>query len=423
MPRTNLLVYLGALAGLTGVAATQTSFSCDMFVTEESPARVFTFHGLSGLPTGLFAQAAAGIQFQGFHHGSATQPVLVGTVGHGVREYHRTTGAYIKSYNAAGGWQWAGVFAPNGDVLIGDHATNDIRRYNPTTGLPISTFAQNINGPGDMVFGPNGNLFVCGYLGGGVYELNGTTGTQVMHWVPTLPRPNDIVFMPDGRRIVTSSTPPFAAYVYDANWNQIALFAGTNWGRPHGIDLSPHDGHIYVADGITNAVHRFDPTTYVEVNPAFVFLESKIVDVEFRRFGTPICGNVVEIAPGCGGLQLANSGRPEIGNTLTLRVNGAPALTPAFLTIGDSRTQWNGITLPLPLGGYGAPGCSLLVSPLVFLPTAANATGTAEMPIALPAAPHLVGADIFFQWLAIDRRANAWGITTSAGTECRVGRE
>jgi hypothetical protein len=271
-----------------------------------------------------------------------------------------------------------------------------------------------------MVFGPNGNLFVCDYLGGGVHERHGTTGAPVAHHVPSLGLPNDILFLPDGRRIVTSMATNLA-HVYDASWTQIATFAGTGWGRPHGLDRSPHDGHIYVADGVTQAVHRFHHTTYQELTQAFAFVEGKIVDVEFRLAGSPTCGNVIGFGPGCGGLQIAHSGRPEIGSTLTMRLGGAPPFAPAFLTLGDSSSHWNGLPLPLPLASFGAPGCSLLVSPVVFLPTAADPVGNAQLPLALPLEPSLVQASLFFQWLAIDRAANAWGITTSDAAECRVG--
>jgi len=409
-----------AAGGLLAQGTTaQVSYDCDMFVTQETPGQALTFHGVSGSPTGLFAQDA-NANFMAIHHGNATQPMLVGSRGSGVLEFDRNTGGLIKVYNQGGGWQWAGVFAANGDVLIGDMSTSDIRRYDPSSGAFLSVFAPNINGPADMRFGPGGNLFVCAYLGGGVYELDGTTGTQIAHHVPTLQLANDILFMPDGRRIVTSMASN-QAHVFDASWNQIATFAGTNWMRPHGLDRSPHDGNIYVVDGVTQAVHRFDATTYAELNATFAFVEGKLVDVEFRRSGNPVCGNLITFGPGCGGLQIAHTGRPEIGNTLTLRLGGAPPLAPVFLTAGDSNTHWNGLPLPLPLGAFGAPGCSVLVSPLIFLPSVADPSGEAQLPLALPAAPNLIAASLFFQWLALAQQSGAWTLTTSNAVECRVG--
>jgi streptogramin lyase len=415
------------VSSLSALAPAQTQYDCDFFVTEETPARVWTYHALSPAVTGLFTSAPANtppVAFQAIHHGNTSQPVLVGSFGHGVFEFDRNTGALIKVYNPTGGYQWAGVFAPNGDVLIGDWSNDQIRRYNAVTGAYISTFATNVVDPADMLFGPNGNLFVCSYFSG-VYELHGVTGALVAHHANTSPviqRANDIIFLPDGRRIVTSSfISTLQAFVFDQNWNLLTTFAGTNWGRPHGIDISPIDGHIYVADGVTNAVHRFDPTTYVETHAAFVQLETKIVDVEFRRAAQPNCGRIIAIAPSCGGLAIEHTGRPQVGSMLTLRVTGTRPLVPVFCSIGDSSTQWNGLPLPFPLSGFGAPGCSVNTSPLVFLPTAADPTGTAQMPITLPRDPNLISAHVFFQWFVLDRQLNAFGLATSAGYDVRLG--
>ena len=40
-----------------------------------------------------------------------------------------TTAAFSKTYNPAGGWQWAGLYVPSGNVYIGDMSTNDVREY------------------------------------------------------------------------------------------------------------------------------------------------------------------------------------------------------------------------------------------------------------------------------------------------------
>lgn len=408
---------LAALALVGAVAPAQTSHDCDVFVTEENPGNVLTYHGITGVPNNTFATVAAA-NFMAIHTGGPTEHVLVGTRGGGVHEFHRNTGALIKTYNPGGGWQWAGIYAANGDVLIGDMSTNDVRRYNPTNGAFISVFA-NVPGPADMLFGPNGNLFVCSYLGGGVYELNGVSGAFVALHVPSVGLANDIAFLPDGRRIVTSMADNLA-HVFHANWTPATTFAGTGWLRPHGIDISPHDGHIYVVDGVTQAVHKFHPTTYAEVNAAFIVIDSKPVDVEFRRSPRP-CGAVISFGPGCGGIDIGHSGLPHLGSNLTLRLSGARPGLPAFLMLGDSNTQWNGLPLPLDLGLIGAPGCSVLISGQVFVPTVTDANGGAAMPLAIPNDGNLVGASVYFQWTVIDSEANALGLLTSGGKQVLVG--
>jgi hypothetical protein len=412
----NLHFVLSLLGALAPLARGQSYFECDVFVTEEGPGKAYAFHGSSGIPDNILA-TIPNANLMAIHTGGPGQHVLLGASMGGVREVHRTTGALIKVFNPTGGWQWAGVFAANGDVLIGDMTTNDIRRYDPVTANYINTFGS-VPGPADMVFGPNGNLFVCSYSAGGVFELNGTTGTFVAHHAQNVMEANDIVFMPDGRRIITSMRTNLA-FVFGPTWNPITTFAGTGWGRPHGIDKSPHDGHIYVADGVTNAVHRFDPTTYAETHANWIVIDSKPVDVEFR-IPSQLCGNVIGIGPGCGGLTIGYAGIPEISSTFTLRLTGGLPNLPALLSLGDSATQWFGVPLPIPLAGLGAPQCSILVSQLFSLGARMDATGSTQIPLAVPGDRSLIGGQLFFQWIALDPR-NGLGLSTSDALEVRLG--
>jgi len=254
----------------------------NLFVTEEYSGNVFEHNGVTGAYYQTYAVVPPAVGLMAIHTGGTLGNVLVGSTIGGVREYDRTTGAFVKTYNAGGGWQWAGVWKANGNVLIGDWATNDVREYDSVTGNFLSVFAPGVAGPADMLFGPSGNLYVCDYLGGGVREFDGVTGAPINSWAPGVIRPNDIVFMPDGRRIVTSMSDNLA-HVFDSSWTQIATFGGTGWARPHGIDISPTDGKIYVIDGVTQAVHVFDPTTYAELNANFLTTAVKPVDIEFRR--------------------------------------------------------------------------------------------------------------------------------------------
>lgn len=254
----------------------------NLFVTEEQPGNVLEYDG----PTGAFYQTFALVPppraLMAIHTGGPSGDVLVGSAVGGVRLFDRNSGALLQTFNPGGGWQWAGVWAPNGDVLIGSMATNDIRRYDATTGALLGVFAPGVTGPSDMRWGPNGNLFVCSFIAGGVFEIDVNTGAIVGHHAPAVVEANDILFMPDGRRIITSMRNNNNAWVFDASWNFITTFAGTGWGRPHGIDLSPHDGNIYAIDGVTQAVHVFDPVTYAELNANFLQTATKPVDIEFR---------------------------------------------------------------------------------------------------------------------------------------------
>ncbi|HET6201988.1 MAG TPA: hypothetical protein VFI25_04200 [Planctomycetota bacterium] len=83
-----------------------------------------------------------------------------------------------------------------------------------------------------------------------------------------------------------------------------------------------------------------------------------------------------------------------IGTSVTLRLaNGSSAL-PAAVALGTSNASWMGIPLPLSIGG----GCSILISPDLFLPaTAANPQGLALFSVPIPADPSLVGQVVYAQ--------------------------
>ena len=222
------------------------------------------------------------------HFGTTNSRFLVGHAGGGVDEYDSSTGAFIKTYNPAGGWQWAGLYAPNGNVFIGDMSTNDVREYNSTTGAFVSVLCP-VFGPADMRIGPNGHLYICSYMGGFVLEVDATSGATINQWFqPSGSRTNDIAFLPSGEILVTAMGANLV-YRYSPALVPLGSFSGTGWARPHGIDISPHDGNIYVVDGVTTQVHVFHPSTFVELNPAFrnPDPEDKIVDLAFRPDSHP----------------------------------------------------------------------------------------------------------------------------------------
>ena len=280
---TVLWLSVGASLGLFAPAPAAHASVGNLFVTQEAPGYVLEFNGVTGAPVGLFTAGPLAGNLMGIHTGGAVGDVLVGSAFGGVKRLDRTTGAVVQTYNASGGWQWAGLWRPtSGTVLIGDHATDDIREYDANTGAYLGTFATGVSEPADMMFGPNGNLFVCSFAAGaGVYEIDGVTGAVLNQWGLGMGFTNDIVFMPDGRRIVTAMGDNMA-HVFDSSWNPITTFSGTGWGRIHGITISPHDGQIYAIDGMTTNVHSFDPVTYAETNSNFSSTNSKPVDLEFR---------------------------------------------------------------------------------------------------------------------------------------------
>jgi len=255
----------------------------DLFVTSDASNLTRAYTGTTGNYLGVFAPAVLGNGLLGIHFGATNDRVLVGSFGNGVDEYDANTGAYIKTYNPGGGWQWGALYGPNGNVLIGDMMTNDVREYDSTTGALVGMFTP-VAAPSDMRIGPNGNLYICSFGGGFVLEVNATNGNFVSTWsLPPLGQPNDIEFLPNGEILVTSMRTN-VVYRYDAAHNLLGWFGDPNWGNPHGIVLSPWTGNILVADGVTGQVAEFDPTTFALLNANFLVPPpgDKIVDVQFK---------------------------------------------------------------------------------------------------------------------------------------------
>jgi WD40 repeat protein len=272
-----LLAAMPALAGPPGAVG-------DCYVTSDVEGTTRQYDGTTGAATGNTYWPNAATGQMSIHFNETNDRVVIGHVSGGVEEFDAVTGAYIKTYNPAGGWQWGALYAPNGNVYIGDWATNDVREYDSTTGALVGVLTT-VDTPADMLIGPNGNLFICSYGGYYVKEVDANTGAFVDQWsVAFGDRVNDIAFLPTGEILVTAGGNVQQCYVFDASKTLLTTFTGTGWGRVHGIDISPWDGNIYIADGITTQVHVFDPVTFTELNPSWLtpWPAAKIVDVVFR---------------------------------------------------------------------------------------------------------------------------------------------
>ena len=58
---------------------------------------------------------------------------------------------------------------------------------------------------------------------------------------------------------------------------------------------------------------------------------------------------------------------------------------------------------------------------LATVGTRTDGAGAGAVPIPLPPAPMLIGRSVFVQWFVFDPAANALGLATSAGADCRLG--
>ena len=269
------LVALPAPRALAGIG--------DLYVTSDASNLVRQYAGTTGAFQTVFTTSFAASGQLGIHFGAANNRVLVGHWGGGVEEFDATSGAYIKTYNPGAGTCWAGIYAPTGGVYVGCWTTGDVREYDATTGAFIRVVTT-INTPADMRLGPGGRLFIASYNGGIVMAVNAVSGAPMGIWVPPAPsQPNDIAILPGGQMLVTCMRTD-SVYRFSPTFALLGAFASPGWINPHGIDISPSDGRIYIAEGAAGQVHVFDPVTFAELNPAYLSPApgDKIVDLEFR---------------------------------------------------------------------------------------------------------------------------------------------
>ena len=253
----------------------------DMYVTSDASNTARQYNGLTGAFQTIFNTAFAASGNLGIHFGATNNRVLIGHWGGGVEEFNATSGAYIKTYNASGGTQWAGLYAPTGGVYIGDWSTGDVREYDSTTGAFIRVVCP-VLGPADMRIVGN-RLYIADYLGQTVKVVHAVTGAPLGGFsVPATVRPNDIALL-NGEILVTCM--PNVVLRHDATtFIPLGAFNSPGWVNPHGIEISPNDGNIYVVEGGAGEVHVFDPSTFAELNTAWLSPPpgDKIVDLDFR---------------------------------------------------------------------------------------------------------------------------------------------
>lgn len=108
-----------------------------------------------------------------------------------------------------------------------------------------------------------------------------------------------------------------------------------------------------------------------------------------------------------------------LGVALVVELANLPLGT-AVVAMGFSDTQSGPFPLPLALGPFGMPGCSLLADPLAAVLVASPGT-RASWVLPIPNVPALVGAAFYNQAFALDPSANAAGLTATNGGRATIG--
>jgi hypothetical protein len=89
---------------------------------------------------------------------------------------------------------------------------------------------------------------------------------------------------------------------------------------------------------------------------------------------------------------------------LRLYLSNLPTSAVTIVASGLSNATWNSVPLPLPLDGFGMPGCTLYMAPAVS--TLLLSTGTvANLNLAVPNIATLSGLEVYYQALVLDPAA------------------
>jgi hypothetical protein len=113
--------------------------------------------------------------------------------------------------------------------------------------------------------------------------------------------------------------------------------------------------------------------------------------------------------------QLFSTDTPQINNQFRVRLSQCRPSSFAILLLGLSDTWWNSAPLPLDLGSYGAPGCSLLMAPDDKQILLLNSAGAANLQYSIPNNIYLLNMHFYNQALVADAPANALGFAVTNG--------
>jgi hypothetical protein len=126
------------------------------------------------------------------------------------------------------------------------------------------------------------------------------------------------------------------------------------------------------------------------------------------EYCTYTAGGYASYGAGCAGSNsvaptLSSASVPDIGRSVTHNVSGLAGATPAVMTLGFSRTSWNGSPLPLSLGFIGAnPACNVLADVVVSIPMAIGLGGNGSLTFPLNNNPNTIGLHLYSQITAVD---------------------
>ncbi len=193
---------------------------------------------------------------------------------HTVREYDRTSGAFVRVAASSLGDPLGLAIGLDGNLLVSDGQTNQVKRYDSGTGAFIDVFASaNLAGPTGMTI-HQGVLYVTNSNPPqGVQKFDATTGVNIGNFVPSLPNssPRDVKVNSANNRLYVLYYNAATVETFDLTTMAslgLLMPAGSPLGSgglytPSAMAFGP-DGNLYISGGTFGGnlgVRRYHPTT------------------------------------------------------------------------------------------------------------------------------------------------------------------
>jgi len=237
-------------------------------------------------------------------------------------------------------------------------------------------------------FGPGAAATDTWSFDGNNWQQLTTVGPSTTPWLAHDPRRQ--------RTVLVDAQPAGGGATYE--WNGGAWVQRLASGGQGGLVYDPvQRGLLAVGDNIASPMRRYLPIDPAAADP----------------YGAGCAGPL-------GVPQLAAVELPWLAGTLRLQVTGVPAGQPVLLALGNSRTAWGAVPLPLALDPIGMLGCALLAS-FDAAELVAASSGVANWQLAVPNLPTLVGAEVFGQAAVGAVGTNPFGWVATGGLALRVG--
>jgi hypothetical protein len=143
-----------------------------------------------------------------------------------------------------------------------------------------------------------------------------------------------------------------------------------------------------------------------------------------RRVGNHSFGSISTFGTACGPAggvpALSVAGLPELLYVMRYTTVNLQHNAPMIMSFGLSRTTSGGVSLPLSLTSYGAPGCFLNIDPFVNFLSASDGTGVSTWDSYFDN-PSVRGLHVYTQAFGLVTGYNALGVTASNGVDMQLG--